>query len=529
MRLQLDCYQRLVAEALLNQPPWQPQLQGAQRAAAQANNLLFEACTDALLRRWGNHPQALLDLAAVLLQAGALSRCEALLHWCHQLEPHSQKPLLNLANLWLQTLRQAQALELYAQLEPSSNLLMALGYQEQQPAVATRQWAERWAQLQCSPRSPTSGLAQSPPSGLLRLGFLSADFCQHPVGLFLLPLAEQLAAQPQIQLCFYDNSPRTDWLTECLQACGSWHRTQGHSDAQVADQIRADQLSVLIDLGGHTARSRLPVLLQRPAPVQLSWLGYWATTGLAGVVDGVLADPLVVPPASPEERSFSEPVLRFPQCRWCFRPVPWMPAVVDPPCVESGWVTFGSFNSSAKLNHRLLRCWAGVLMAVPDSRLLLRNYQLQDFGLQQQIRQAFIDLGVNPRRLELQGPCFHAELLAAYSQVDIALDPFPFNGGLTSCEALWLGLPLVTLAGTDQAAVMAARQGLALLQQIGRPEWIATSEAHYIAIAAKLAADPLALQEIRRQQRARMQASSLCDASGFAAAFLKVVWSAVLA
>lgn len=510
-----------MVESLAVGPPWQAQLYVAQRAVTQANWPLFEQAAQALLFQFGNQTQALLDLVSLLLQSGQLSRAEALLHWCHQLEPTLQSPLLNLANLWLQSLRQAEAFKLYEQLELSSNLLMALGYQRSLPASASRHWAQRWA-AQLPPARPAQ--IDFSASSQLRLGFLSADLCQHPVGLFLLPLVEQLISQhPQIQLVFYDNSPRCDWLSQKLQACGLWRRVHDLIDDELAAQIRADQLWALIELGGHTGRNRLTVLLQRPAPRQFSWLGYWATTGLADVFDGVLLDPLLVPPGLPDESSFVEPLLHLPQGRWCYRPVPWMPDPVDPPCLARGWLTFGSFNSAAKLNHQVLRCWAAVLKAVPGSRLLLKNYQLHDTGLRQRLCHLFAANGVDPARLELQGPCFHADLLVAYSQVDIALDPFPFNGGLTSCEALWLGLPLVSLAGGDHAAVMAARQGMAMLQLIGRPEWIANNEVQYVAIAAALAADLPALQQLRCEQRARLQASPLCDELGFTRSFLVAI------
>lgn len=513
-----------MAEVLPSGKPWQPQLQGAQLAAAQANWSLFDLAAQALLRQFGNQPQALQDLAALMLNTGQLSAAEALLHWCHQLEPCSHAPLLNLANLWLQSLRHAQALALYAQLNHSSNLLMALGYQVGQPAAAARHWARRWAAEQLPACSVCPTEPSSPHTTPLRLGFLSADLCQHPVGLFLWPLVEQLASQhPQIQLVFYDNSPRSDWLSQHLQACGLWRRIHELSDDQLAAQIRADELWALIELGGHTARNRLPVLLRRAAPRQFSWLGYWATTGLAEVLDGVLVDSLLVPPGSAEQDSFDEPLCFLAQGRWCYRPVPWMPDVVDPPCLARRWVTFGSFNSAAKLNQQVLHCWAAVLKAVPGSRLLLKNYQLQDAGLRQRLGQMFAAQGVDPARLILEGPCFHAELLAAYSQVDIALDPFPFNGGLTSCEALWQGLPLVSLAGEDQAAVMASRQGLAMLQLIGRPEWIAVHEDQYVALAVSLASDPTALRELRHGQRARIQASPLCDELAFTRAFLAAI------
>lgn len=511
--------------------PWQVALSQAQQAAATAQWLIVDQAIDQLLAQWANNSDALLDISSLLLPIGELSKAENILQWCHQLQPQAQAPLQNLANTWLQSLRQQQALDLYfalaeqqpKALQPLSNALMALAYTTHQSAQASRQLALHWAQTLLSNVQPLK-LEQTrklKAGQTMRLGFLSADLCQHPVGLFLLPLAEALAARSGVELWFYSNGARHDWLSEQLERCGHWISVHGLSDQALAAKIRSDQLTVLVELGGHTGGSRLAVLLQRPAPLQLSWLGYWATTGLA--TDGVLVDPLHVPPGSAEAASFVEPLRWLPTTRWVYRPVPWMPEVVEPPCLRQGWITFGCFNSAAKWNGQLLRCWAAVLKAVPGSRLRLKNYQLRDMGLRHRLLSLIAAEGVAPERLELEGPSFHQNLLATYGEIDIALDCFPFNGGLTSCEALWLGVPLVSLAGHDQAAVMAARQGLALLELIGRPEWIASSTAMYVSTAAKLASNPDELHAMRQSQRQLMRMSALCDEQAFADAWLYAI------
>ncbi len=183
------------------------------------------------------------------------------------------------------------------------------------------------------------------------------------MGLFLWPLVEQLSQEPGLELVFHGNQPREDWLSEQLRRTGRWRVIRGLSDVEVAETIRADQFSILVDLSGHTAGNRLPVLLHRPAPVQWSWLGYWATTGLPNAVDAVLVDRHVVPAHSEEEQSFVEPLLFLPHSRWCYRPVPWMPALTEPPCLSRGWITFGCLNSSAKLHPELLACRGGTSAA----------------------------------------------------------------------------------------------------------------------------------------------------------------------
>lgn len=504
--------------------PWQDPLAAAQEAAGQGDVDALREASNGLLSQWSREPDALMDLAAVLVSAGELTQTEGLMQWCHQLAPNDVRPVMALANVWLQTLRQSESLALYQQLPPSSGQLMALAYQPGVPASVTRQWADRWGQAAQQHQPPRlERRSPKPPEDCLRIGWLSGDLCQHPVGLFLWPLVERLREEPGVEMVFYDTKPREDWLSEQLRGFGLWRVVAGLSDTEVAEQIRNDQLSILIELSGHTAGNRLPVLLQRPAPVQWSWLGYWATTGIPEAVDAVLVDPVVVPPNSETERSFSERLVYLPHSRWCYRPVPWMPELTAPPCLENGWVTFGCLNSSTKLHPGLLECWAELLNRVPNSRLLLKNYQLRDQGLQTQLRAFFQRCGVSAERLVLQGPSVHSELLAVYAAIDIALDPFPFHGGLTSCEALWMGLPLVTLAGDDSSAVMAGRQGEALLKQIGRSVWVASSQQEYLSVAAELAQDPDELTVIRHTQRSIMQASELCNEEAFAADFLSCV------
>ncbi len=507
--------------------PWHESLSAAQQAAALGDVAALRAASKALLSQWGRQLEAVMDLAAVLVSAGELSQTEALMHWCHQLAPNDVRPLTALANVWLQTLQQRESLALYEQLPPSSGQLMALAYQPDAPVSLTHEWAERWGQAAQSHQPPQPDRpSPKPPEGCLRIGWLSGDLCQHPVGLFLWPLVERLSEQPGVEMVFYDTKPREDWLSAQLRGFGHWRVVAGLSDTEVAEQIRTDQLSILIELSGHTAGNRLPVLLQRPAPIQWNWLGFWATTGIPEAVDAVLVDPVVVPTHSEISRSFSERLVYLPHSRWCYRPVPWMPGLTAPPCLVNDWITFGSLNSSTKLHPDLLECWAELLKRVPRSRLLLKNYQLHDQGLQQKLKELFQSFGVDSERIQLEGPAVHGELLARYAEIDIALDTYPFNGGLTSCEALWMGLPLVSLAESESTSAMAGRQGEALLQQIGRSEWATTSQNDYIRVATELAQATDELAVIRRTQRTIMKASELCNEKAFAADFLTAILQA---
>jgi predicted O-linked N-acetylglucosamine transferase (SPINDLY family) len=280
-------------------------------------------------------------------------------------------------------------------------------------------------------------------------------------------------------------------------------------DRTLAELIQQDQIDLLIDLSGHTGGTRLNALALRPAPVMVSWLGYFATTGLP-YMDAVVLDEWHAP--SEVESQFIEPILRLPSGRFCYSPAPWAPESVAPvPSSKNGYITFGSFNNTAKLNDEVLDIWAQVLLATPYSRLLLKWRTFNDEDMRQKVTQALQDRGVGVERIVLRGPSFHADMLHEYADIDIALDPFPFTGGLTSCEALWMGVPIITW---PQSRVV-SRQTLAILQQIGLPELVAHDAQDYVRIATELATDAKRLQQLRETLRERMRQSPLMDAQTF--------------
>lgn len=261
---------------------------------------------------------------------------------------------------------------------------------------------------------------------------------------------------------------------------------------------------------GHTAGSRLTAFALRPAPVQASWLGYFATTGLSDI-DALLLDDWHAP--SEVAAQCIEPVWRLPRGKFCYQPAPWAPATVaPPPCLSQGHITFGCFNNTSKLNPAVLALWARLLHAIPHARLLLKWRTLIDAGLRQRVVNTFAEHGIDPARVSCRGASFHADLLHEYADIDIALDPFPFTGGLTSCEALWMGVPVLTWPG----ATPVSRQTWALLAAIGLPELAARDEHDYLRIAQQLASQPEHLNTLRHSLRARMQASPLMDPAGFA-------------
>lgn len=287
--------------------------------------------------------------------------------------------------------------------------------------------------------------------------------------------------------------------------------TTGLSDQQLAEQIRRDQIDILVDLAAHTSGNRLLVFARKPAPVQVSYLGYPATSGLLTmdyrITDG-FADP-----AGTTEHLHTETLVRLPVCAWCYQAPEEASAIEFRPAAHTEYVTFGCFNQRAKLNAALFDTWCRLLNRVPDSRLKLKAKALNDPAAKREIISLFGRRGIDESRLEIGG--FKETLaghLEAYQNVDIALDSFPYHGTMTTCEALWMGTPVVTLAG----AAHVSRVGVSLLTAVGLPDLVASNSEEYIEIAARLAGDKEHLAELRATLRQRMQASPLMDAPRFA-------------
>jgi predicted O-linked N-acetylglucosamine transferase (SPINDLY family) len=342
----------------------------------------------------------------------------------------------------------------------------------------------------------------------LRVGYVSADFWSHPVG-FLGGAAIGRHKRPDFTVIAYANQAISDNITAGIAASVDlWRPILGFGDEAVARQIVADGIDILIDLSGHTGGNRLGVFARRPAPLQLSWLGYFATTGLPSI-DAILLDDEHI--AEGGEARFSEQVVRLPMGRFCYMPRADMPDPAPPPAEQAKVVTFGSFNNSAKLNAETLDLWARVLQAVPGSRLVLKWNHLTDPLLAARITDRFVSRGIAAERILPEGAELHDGLLAAYGRIDIALDPMPFTGALTTCEALWMGVPVVTLPGTRAVS----RQTHAILARIGLTRWSASDADDYVRIAVGLAGDAATRREMRTGLRERMRASPLCDPAGF--------------
>jgi predicted O-linked N-acetylglucosamine transferase (SPINDLY family) len=361
------------------------------------------------------------------------------------------------------------------------------------------------------------------PERPLRLGFVSSDLGRHPVGYLLVRAAEALARRPCTVVCYSDRRTADDLTERFRTAASVWRDTAGLSDPALADQVRADAIDILIDLAGHTAGNRLLAFARKPAPVQATWLGYVGTTGLAAI-DYLIADDHQVPPGA--EVHYRERVLRLPGGYACYDPPAAAPDPGPPPALATGRVTFGCFNNPAKLSPPALAAFAAVLNRVAGARLVLKYGGMDDPAVSARLHAAFAAAGVAPERVELRGGSAHAGHLAAYREVDVALDSFPYSGGVTTCDALWMGVPVVTLPGTT----FASRHSLSYLAGVGLADDLATSDVDdYVARAADLANDWNRLAGWRAGLRERMARSPLCNGERLADELLqalRVAWRA---
>jgi predicted O-linked N-acetylglucosamine transferase (SPINDLY family) len=355
------------------------------------------------------------------------------------------------------------------------------------------------------------------PSASLCLGIVSGDLHRHPVGLFLLPLLRELGGLG-VKATLYSNGTIMDDVSRQLGELAQWSDIARESDAQAWARIRRDAPDVLVDLAGHTGNNRLAIFAARAAPVQLSWLGYFATTGTPNM-DCILMDPWHAPDGS--EAQFTERVLRMPHTRFCFQPIAAAPQVAAR-TASAGRIVFCSFNNVAKINEKVVEAWSRILQGTPGSRLVIKWRTLALPECRARIAGWFQRAGIGPERLEFRAESRHEAMLAEYGDIDIALDTFPFTGGQTSFEATWMGVPVVTLAGGRPVS----RQTLCILGNLGLEELAARTVDEFVDRAIALAQDSARIRELRGTLRERMQASPLMDAPRFARAFVTTLHDA---
>lgn len=394
--------------------------------------------------------------------------------------------------------------------EAHSNLLFMLNAD---PAVSPK---EQFAQaLEFGARAaasaqPTKEHPNDPdPDRRLRVGLVSGDLRNHPVGIYLRELLGELD-RDAVELYAFPANLREDDLTRRFkEIIPHWIPAAGLDNQQLAQRVADRNIDILIDLSGHTKDNRLPLFAWKPAPVQVTWMGYTATTGLKEM-DYILCDRWVMPEGA--ENQFTERPWRLPEGYLCFSAPERAVATAPPPRLENGFTTFGSFNNPSKITPEVVACWSRILRAAPESRLFLKCKQLGHPEVRRTTAEAFSRQRVDPGRLILEGGAPHEELLTAYNRIDIALDPFPYTGGITTMEALWMGVPVLTLRGDS----FLANIGESILRSSGLPEWVAHSQEEYVEIAVARADDPAALTELRRELRDRFLASPAGNTPRFA-------------
>ncbi len=399
-----------------------------------------------------------------------------------------------------------------------SSALLALQYQD---GVTLSQLGEAHRQYELRHAAPFRTVWRPhensrSPERKLRLGFVSADLCFHPVGVFLVRALENLDPIQAETICYCDGD-REDAMTNRLRAAANgWRDVRALSDDQLSEQLRADEIDVAFDLAGHSGRNRLLMFARRPAPLQVTWIGYVGTTGLRSI-DYLLADRFEVPEWA--EPYLAERVLRLPDDYVCYDPPADAPPCNALPALERGYVTFGSLNNFSKITPAVVALWSDILRRVIGSRLLLKYSGLNAPSVARRVLDQFTAHGIDASRIDLRGGGNHEEFIRGYHDIDIALDPFPYSGGLTTCEALWMGVPVVTLPGET----FAGRHALTHLSNAGLTETIADSFAGYVEIAVALANDLPRLAHWRSTMREQVAASPLCDGQRFAVNLLRAL------
>lgn len=458
-----------------------------------------------------------------------LSKAEQALLRAVKLAPRNANAWNNLGQVYQRQSRLVEAAEAYrhaVDIDPMfamafSNLLFCMHFGSQWTREdifnAHVQWAQRFEAPLLAQASKGTGFA--PQLGRRpRVAFISPDLFGHPVAVFLKPLIEHWP-HDQFDLGFIASVVKQDATTDWLkQRADFWCDIYSLEDAPAAKAIADHQVDILIDLTGHTGGGRLRVMAHRPAPIQMNWLGYFDTLGMQSV-NYVIADAVCVPVAL--EHLFTEKVLRLPDGFVCFAPPVDAPPPGALPALTNGFVTFGSQNQLAKITDEVLNLWCEVLRKVPASRLLFQAKPFNDETVIAKYAAAFELRGVAASRVDFLPATSQRGILENYQRMDIALDSFPCAGGTTTCEALWMGVPVVTLLGDR----FGGRHSASHLNNVGLSNLIGADPLHYVTIAVALAENLGALADVRAKLRDQMVASALCDGARFARNFTRLLQS----
>jgi predicted O-linked N-acetylglucosamine transferase (SPINDLY family) len=463
------------------------------------------------------YPEAYLNLGNVLNEQDRLDEALGAFRTAVQVKPDYAEAHLNLGNALCAQGRLEEAITAYrtaVQLQPDaahrhSNLVFVLHYDPGCDAKSLLEEARRWNQRHAVPLQPfiLPHTHLPDPERRLRVGYVSPDFREHATTFFTVSLLSNHDHHSFEVYCYADVR-RPDSVTGRLRGHADvWRSTRGLSDEQLAELIRSDRIDILVDLTMHMADNRLLVFARKPAPVQVCWVAYPGTTGLSAI-DYRLTDPYLDPPGL-FDACYAEESVRLADTFWCYDPLT-EPVPINPlPALQNGYVTLGCLNNFCKINDGVLALWAQVLQAVPQARLLLLapRGQARD-GVLARLQQA----GIAAERVEFADKRPRRQYLQLYHRVDVALDPFPYNGHTTSLDGFWMGVPTVTLV----SQTVVGRAGWSQLCNLGLQELAAQTPEQYVALVAQLAGDLPRLQELRATLRQRMQRSPLMDGPRFA-------------
>lgn len=477
-----------------------------------------ESCVRRALELRPDYAAAYTKLGNFLKSKGKLNEAEAIARRAMELNPESAESHNSLGKVLVVQGRGEQAAKAFRKamacesetVYAHTNLILTLHYlpgvTPQDIYEEIRRWNAAYGAPQAEFIQPHDNLPD--PGRRLKIGYVSADMKQHPVGFFFLPVISNVDRE-QFEIFCYANMAREDDFTGKIRAhADHWRDISLMSDDEAAATIRGDKIDILIELTGHAGDHRLVMFGRKPAPVQVLGGGHYCSSGL-DTMDYILSD--AVETLEDEEQWFSETTMRMPHGYICYAPPDYAPEINSLPALEKGTVTFGCCNNLAKINDQVISLWAELLKTVPDSRLSLRTNTLDDEATAQRVLDRFEELGVAPERVALAGGAPHEAFMAHYHGVDIALDPFPYSGGLTTCEALWMGVPVLTMAGDT----FAGRHSASHLNNVGLEGWVAETAEAYLALAQEHSRDLKKLAELRASLRDQMAKSPLCDGARY--------------
>jgi predicted O-linked N-acetylglucosamine transferase (SPINDLY family) len=480
---------------------------------------------EAIKRRPG-YAAALANLAINLYEQGRYAEAQSLAQQTLENDPGHLGALNILAQVYKVSGDTKNAERCYREalvahpdhLETYSNLLFGINYAGSVEPENAVELARQYGAVVSSKATHTfKSWNVDLQSQVLRIGFVSADFNNHPVAFFIESLLREIDST-KLQVIAYPTRNRFDAITENIRPYFSdWVPLYGLSDEESAKVIHSNGIHILFDLSGHTGHTRLPLFAYKPSPLQVTWLGYFATTGLSEM-DFILGDPYVI--HENEKEHFVERPWCLPESYLCFTPPSFEVGIEPLPALKSGVITFGCFNNLAKIGDDVISLWAEILNSLTGARLFLKNKQLGDAVVAKQFSERLLKMGVHQDKLILEGESPRQEHLAAYNKVDIAFAPFPYPGGTTSVEALWMGVPVLTKIGDR----FLSHVGETIVSNAGLSDWIAADGDEYVAKAIAFASDINRLALLRQGLREQVLKSPLFNAPRFARHFERAMW-----